>query len=198
MVVWHSYNQDGSGFGVYGQVFDATGFRVGGEFQVNETNTLHQQYPDVAMDADGNFLVVWESQNQDGSGYGIYGRRYRADGTADTGEFLVNTTTNADQRYPTVGMAADGLSLVVWQSNSQDGSGFGIYGQRFDAAAVPVGGEFPVNLFHSGNQSQPSVGLAADHRAVTVWTSDNQDGEATGVFAALFGADGIQSAPGIW
>ena len=43
LVVWHSVNvvmgrdQDGSGFGIYGQRLNAAGAKVGGEFQVNQS-----------------------------------------------------------------------------------------------------------------------------------------------------------------
>ena len=32
--------------------------------------------PVTALLADGSFVVIWQSQNQDGDGWGIYGRRY--------------------------------------------------------------------------------------------------------------------------
>ena len=52
----------------------------------------------------------------------------------------------------------DGGYVVVWGSDTnQDSSGWGIYGQRFDATGAPVGGEFRVNYTVSGNQSQPAV-----------------------------------------
>ena len=42
---------------------------------------------------DGGFVVTWSSNGQDGSGYGIYGQRYAADGTAVGSEFLINQIT---------------------------------------------------------------------------------------------------------
>ena len=41
---------------------------VGNEFQVNTYTTSYQRNPSVAMDADRNFVVVWDSYDQDGSG----------------------------------------------------------------------------------------------------------------------------------
>jgi hypothetical protein len=32
------------------------------------------------MDADGDFMVTWASQNQDGTGYGMFAQRYHAAG----------------------------------------------------------------------------------------------------------------------
>ena len=41
-----------------------------------------------------------ESNGTDGSGYGVYARRYDAAGNALEGEFRVNTTTANDQSIP--------------------------------------------------------------------------------------------------
>jgi hypothetical protein len=32
-----------------------------------------QWYPDVALGAGGRYVVVWISESQDGSGYGVFG-----------------------------------------------------------------------------------------------------------------------------
>ncbi len=47
----------------------------------------------VAMAPNGDHVVVWSSQNQDGSGWGVYGQRFDKAGTALGAEFLVNQTT---------------------------------------------------------------------------------------------------------
>ena len=43
---------------------------VGPEFRVNTYTTGGQVVPSVAMDADGDFVVTWDSLGQDGSGSG--------------------------------------------------------------------------------------------------------------------------------
>src|SRR6186997_1420749 len=54
VAVWSSYDlyastQDGSGSGVYGQLFDRNGQPIGAEFRVNETTTGDQDSPAVAL-----------------------------------------------------------------------------------------------------------------------------------------------------
>ena len=41
---------------------------------------------------------------------------------------------------------------MIWISDGQDGSGFGVFGQRYDANSSPVGSEFAVNTTVEGNQ----------------------------------------------
>jgi hypothetical protein len=81
VVVWESFPQDGSSWGVYGQRFDSNGNKVGSEFQVNTWTTDYQGVPSITSLSNGGFVVVWTSgclsqgcAGQDGSGYGVYGR----------------------------------------------------------------------------------------------------------------------------
>ena len=57
--------------------------------------------------------------------------------TALRGEFRVNTHTSGSQDYETgddqIAALKDGGFIVTWTSSSQDGSGDGVYGQRFNA-----------------------------------------------------------------
>jgi hypothetical protein len=71
--------------------------------------------PSVAVDANGDFVVVWSSDGQDGDSYGIYGQRFDASGIPQGAEFLVNTHTTDAQSQPSVAMDADGDFVVVWR-----------------------------------------------------------------------------------
>ena len=63
-------NGAGDDSGVFFQRYNAAGLPQGGESRVN-TYTANTQYnPFVAGDADGDLVVVWQSQFQDGSRHG--------------------------------------------------------------------------------------------------------------------------------
>jgi hypothetical protein len=76
VIAWTSNGQDGSGMGVYAQVYGATNARENIEFRANTMITDQQYQPSVAAFALGNFVVVWTSRNQDGSLEGVYGQRF--------------------------------------------------------------------------------------------------------------------------
>ena len=77
VVAWASYLQDGSHYGIFGQRYDSTGTALGPEFRVNTYTTYGQTRPAVAADPTlGNFVVIWDSQLQDGLGVGVFGQRY--------------------------------------------------------------------------------------------------------------------------
>src|SRR4051812_37376773 len=143
---------------------------LGPEFRVNTTTSDSQKRSSTAMDSAGNFVVVWQSAPQDGSGTGIFGQRYDVVGQPLGAEFQINTYTTASQERPSVAMdASTSRFVVVWQSSPQDGSGWGVFGQRFDSDGVQLGAEFPVNAFTTGDQTVPDVAVDDQGNFVTVW-----------------------------
>ena len=190
VVVWASEDQDGSEFGVFGQRYDNQGNPQGPEFQINMYTTGQQWRPDVAMDYQGNFVVVWESDKQDGDGLGAYGRRYDSDGNALGAEFQVNTTTANHQDCAAVAMNRDGKFVVTWSSWRQDGDNEGVFGQLYDDAGNTVGGEFQANTYWQDNQSEPAVAISHAGAFVVVWSSWRQDGSDEGVYGQRYDAGG--------
>jgi hypothetical protein len=189
VVVWGSEGQDESSWGVYGQRFNSTGAALGSEFRVNTCTSDQQSNPAVAMDADGDFAISWQSHGQDGSSWGVYGQRYNAAGTALGSEFRGNTYTSSQQSDPALAMDTDGGFVVAWQSNGQDGSSWGVYGQRYSAAGMALGSEFRVNTYTSSQQSDPAVAMDTDGEFVVAWQSD-QDGSSWGVYGQRYASDG--------
>ena len=186
VVVWMSMLQDGSGYGVYGQRYDASGATVGGEFQINQTTAGNQQFPSVAMAADGSFVVVWDSDQSNGGD--IFMRRYGADGTALSGEVRVNTVTTNLQQVANVAMDASGNFIVVWDSNAS--GNFDVRAQRYSSNGTALGGEFTVNATLAGDQKTNSVAMDATGDFVVAWTGVNGDGSGNGVFAQRYNASG--------
>jgi hypothetical protein len=137
VIVWESTGQDGDKKGIYAQRFDANGVAQGSEFLVNTTTANDQKVPAIAMSAStGDFVIVWESKDQDGDKTGIYGQRYDVNGVAVGTEFLVNTETANEQKAPAVTMNASGNFVAVWESTNQDDPDGrrGVFGQRFLSA----------------------------------------------------------------
>ena len=191
VVTWQSNGQDGSGWGVYARQYNSAGVPQGNEFQVNTYTRKDQFVPHVAMDSAGNFVIVWESFLQDGDRYGIYGQRFNSAGTPLGSEFRVNTTTVNGQHDAYIAMTPNGNFVVVWGSILQDGSVEGIYGQRYNSAGVPIGGEFQVNTYTPDTQKQPTVSIDDNGNFVVTWESFGQDGNGWGIYAQRFDAAGM-------
>jgi hypothetical protein len=183
VVVWQSLGQDGSGWGIFGQRFNAFRFPQGNEFRVNTYTSGNQQLPSVAADADGNFVVVWES-------IGVVGQRFNAAGVPEGPELQI-----AAGGSPRVAAVANGGFVVVWTDD--DGSTYGVSGRRFDASGTPVGSAFRVNSYTTRSQISPAVASSPDGDFVVAWSSLGQAGSGYSTFGQRYGdlifEDGFES-----
>ncbi|MEM9556308.1 MAG: hypothetical protein AAGC60_18780 [Acidobacteriota bacterium] len=202
VVVWASLGSDDTdsdGFSIQGQRFTANGSMAGAQFQVNTYTTSDQRSPTVAMDADGDFTIVWTSDGSadtDSSLSSIQGRRYASDGSAVSAQFQVNTYTTGTQLDPSADLDADGDLVVVWTSFGSDGtdsSSYSIQGRRFASDGSNASDQFQVNSFTTGEQTTASVAMDADGDFVVAWrsaASGGTDTSADSVQGRRFAFDG--------
>ncbi|GEM_PF-4277479 len=114
-VVWTG---QGTGLDVFARQVDSTGAFEGDPFVLNNTVAGDQSNADVAMDLDGDTVVVWEGDgNQD---FGIYSRRFTAArGIATTESRVDDPPTDEDVTItpsdPSVAMDDDGDTVVAWK-----------------------------------------------------------------------------------
>jgi hypothetical protein len=127
VIVWASNGQDvpsttGIGIGLFGQRYDASGNRLGGEFRVNTTVAGNQgltsrgdfaEMFDLDSDkATGGFVVVWSSQQKGGSydidtrgtpgtggAYNVFGQRFDANGVPVTTDIDGNGAIAATNEF---------------------------------------------------------------------------------------------------
>lgn len=190
VIAWSSFGQDGAASGIYAQRFDPQGNALGGEFRVNTFTGGDEAYPSVAMDADGDFIVTWDTASPTGQLYDVYAQRYNAAGLPVGGEFRLNSHAPGQQFSSAVAMDDAGNFVVTWNSSGQDGSGYGIYARRFSASGAALGDDFRVNTYTTSDQLFPSVDMDADGDFVIAWQSQGQDGDETGIFAQRFDSTG--------
>jgi phosphodiesterase/alkaline phosphatase D-like protein len=165
------------------------------KFDVARVSPVEQaihQLPSVAMRADGSFIVAWqEATGLDGSGYGIYRRRFDASGNAlDPAKVLVNTATAGEQSAGSVSVGPSGEFVVGYRSMGFDGSAEAVTAQRFDANGTKVGSEFFANTFTAGAQTciynNGANAIDAQGNLIFVWQSAAQDGSGLGIYADKF------------
>ena len=193
VLVWRDWLSDGDNYGVWMRRYDANGNPLAGQQLVNTTTTSAQNAPDIAMDALGNFVIVWRSLDQEGGAgnntWGVYAQRFLANGSPNGGEFRVNSTISGDQDAPSVAINATGDFVVAWHGNG-GGDGDGIYIQRYDSTGAAVGGETQVNTTATDIQSFADVAMDNSGAFVVVWTSAGQVDVTTEIYGQRFDATG--------
>ena len=151
--------------------YDSLG-NPGPEVTINTTGAVLDYSPSITVLADCGWVVTWMGDGQDGDGYGIYQRRFEADGTpSDAMDVQVNITTISDQQVPVVTGLADGGWVIAWQSVSAGGD-LEIFQQRFDEFGVAQSGvDMLVNNAAADDQGVPSITALSNGGWVVTWES---------------------------
>jgi hypothetical protein len=191
LVAYSSWMQDGSSYGIYQQRYDQYNNPIAANELVNSLTTGSQYKPKVAGLNDGGWVVVWYDNTNDSAGNGVFLQRYNSDGTKSGSQVGVNSTSTADQEFPSVSALNNGGWVVVWADNSAaDSDGSSVMMQRFGADGAADGAETIVNTYTTSNQENAVVETLADGSFVVVWESLGQDGSADGIYQQRFAEDG--------
>jgi hypothetical protein len=127
VIAWQSSGQDGDGSSIHAQVYNSSGNKIGGEFQVNTYTRNDQAQPTASPLPEGGFMILWQSDGQDGNHDGIFGRRFDSDGNPAGAEEQLNIYTVHNQAQPCSARLNSGDLAMAWESVLQGGSGYDIY-----------------------------------------------------------------------
>jgi hypothetical protein len=182
-----------SGADVYAQLFDNNLQALGTAKRINTYTTGTQEYALARSDGDGNFVIVWESDGQDGSGMGIYGRRYDKNFNPLSGEFAITTNTTNNQFEPQVAVEPGGRFIITWSDNNNRDGGGGtnesVWMREFAANGTAVGVETRVNQSITGYQAYPVIDINASGRFVISWEGNGTQAgqiDSYGLFARAY------------
>lgn len=157
---------DGSGSGVFGRWFDALGRPASAQVQLNTTAEGFQDFPDVAVGADGRFFTVWFSDGR------IVGRFFDATGTPLGGEVVLVDET-ADRflsSAPSVAPWPGGGYAVAWSRNTP--SSFlpqEVRVRRVDPDGRPLAAEVRADAGGVEIRAGPDLAVAPDGSLAVTW-----------------------------
>jgi hypothetical protein len=197
MAVWHSRKPVITGsVEVFARVFDSTGLPLGPEFQINDYTTRSQLYPKVCAGESDDFVVVWQSgatldssTEQDGSGAGVFGRKFDSAGLPLGPEFQVAQYATNSQVNPAVACAPGGDFVVSWSGYGPSGSGDEVFARHFTSETVPTSPQLQLRTLPTPTVSpiksidrQPRVARGLDGSYLVVWADRLKKSVGTGEF----------------
>ncbi|HEY0044639.1 MAG TPA: VCBS domain-containing protein [Allosphingosinicella sp.] len=176
------------------QIFDGSGNAVGERTQVNTTTSGHQIPPQIAVLADGSFVVLWTHwegnwPDQDGA---LRGQLFTADGDRSGGEFLMTPTAIFSQEAPAIASMPGGGFVTTWLESPFFGEARTIKVQLFDNDANRIGQSVVVA---SGEDYvfAPDVAALAGGNYVVTWTVVDSAGlpeHNSTIYGQMLAADG--------
>jgi hypothetical protein len=155
------------------KIYDSTGAPIA----TGRADLLSQaRYPDVAMDDDGNFTIVWVQDDVFHSSNAIMLRQYNPDGTEKSDLYQVNTTDFNSLTQPSIAMDHSGYFIVAWDGHPEALSEDDIYARRYRFDATALGDQFLVNTITAGAQRRPKAAMNNQRDFVIVWDGETVPG----------------------
>lgn len=162
VVVWRSNGSAGSDHSytsIQARRFAPDATPRGSDFQVNSYTTSFQDEATVAIDVDGDFVVVWRSAGP-GADDSTQGQRFAASGAFLGGQFQVSTSP-AGSAGAGLAFDSNGDFVATWAASSSlgtDTSGDSIQAQRFRVTGDLVGTVF-LDVNANGLQNAGELGI---------------------------------------
>ncbi len=178
LVVWEGATVCDDVDGVEIALFDAQGVSrplLDRDRCVNDRPNGRQGSASAAFAASGEFLVAFSGDNADGSGQGVVGQRFDAQGRKLSNNFGINSSSTGDQVVNDVAAIESGY-VVAWQTIVEEVEKVDIFFRRLDLLAEPVGVDTIIAPY-------------GDQRARNVSIAPLADGGFTVVFAFYLPAD---------
>jgi hypothetical protein len=122
-VVWQSAGQDGSLTAIYGQRFAADGTRIGDEVRLSDPGVTTDEFPVVAGNAQGDFVVAWDDQVH------TWFRLVCHDGSTTQ---LVQVASSSTQQFPKVAFDRDAF-VVAWNEEDTTTHNSHVWARLFSA-----------------------------------------------------------------
>lgn len=179
VIVWRDDNGlDGDQFGVFYRRFSNGGSaKDSTDIRVANTTIGNQREPNVDVEPNGDFVVVWTGPT--GGKKGVFFRRFSANGSPKENEQLVDSSSG--EFAPDVATSASGRFAVVWRDGSDDLVRVRVYNN----SGSSVTGVFKASS-SSNNQFAPSVAMDQNGNFAVAW----QENAAGGIQVRLFDSAG--------
>jgi len=130
IVVWCSWEQDGSDGGVYLRKFNSNFLPLSAEILVNSYTRYYQWLPKLGKTPGGNIAVVWSSWQQDASREGIYVKIFDSKLNEKSFEIRLNDVTESFQWEPSIVAINDYELITVWSNYDEVLKSYDVIGKR--------------------------------------------------------------------
>lgn len=192
VVVWRDQNGDANGWGIKARRLsaDVTG-PVGDEVVVNLAENANESQPAIVALSGGGVAIGWHA-NKDPE---LRVRLFDAALTPIGDELAMNSYEIGQQDYAEMAPLEDGAFMAAWDSSYADGSGWGVYGQRFTSDGAKQGPELSLTSSYLYDQNHVGLATFPDSKAVVTWRSNHIAYNRYFIHAQRLSAIGLKLGP---
>jgi len=137
----------------------------------------HADYPQVAMDNNGNAIITWEQS--DGSSSQIFKSEYRGDVWTHPSSPSDNISPNGqDASYPQMAMDNSGNAIITWHQS--DGSNNQIFKSEYRGGVWTHPSSLADNISPDGQHAYyPQVAMDNNGNAIITWVQSDGSNDQT-------------------
>jgi hypothetical protein len=199
IVVWCDERNGDTDDDIYAQKFDSEGNSLWGssDVKVNQnSDSVIQTYPTIAVDSDGNVIIVWEDNRNGASNYTIYAQKLNSSGVVQWGssDLRINQNISSVNRlYPNVAIDTSDDAIIVWTDYRNGPSDPDIYAQKLNSAGEAQWGSDDVKVNQDSgtdNQDWPDIDIDSNGNAFVVWEDDRNGATNYSIYAQMLNSTG--------
>jgi hypothetical protein len=176
MAAWVETNQDADGMAIVARILDSWDQDLLGTTQFNEWETGAQVNPHLAA-TEAGYVMVWQSDTQDGDNGGVFAREIAGDGIPMGSEFQVNQFWEGHQAFPRVAALPGGQVAMCWTGRGFTDSSSSVFMRVFDWDMSPLTDEIRVNQFGSPTMITCDITATDESHVVVVWAAKTPAGD---------------------
>ena len=165
IVAWLDHR--GGGLGIYAQLFEAGGNKLGNELIVTSAAGGKESLT-AAASPRGGYILAW-TDTRTGT-YQIFADILDKDGKSVSGDIQVTAGTDY-VNFPSIGVDSQGRSMLVYSVYRTTPPNHDIAGQRLDASGQKLGGTLSI-VGGTSDKSSPHACTGPADTMLVVWTDD--------------------------
>jgi hypothetical protein len=144
----------------------------------------YNQYARVAMDAQGNYVVVWIDTRSNSSG-DLYGQRFDAQGNRVRSNFKLTKSNSKLWEYPPgIAMKNDGSYVVTWADDlTKTGNNYTVKTRFFSSSDQPLSDIIQVT---NSPSAQPDVKIGATGAVVYAWNDGRENVNLGRIYSKIY------------
>lgn len=152
------------------QRYDSTGVKIGGIDSVNEANS-NAEFPSVAMNNDGSFVIAWQDDRTGGSQvYDIYLQRYSNKGIKTGSNVKVNDDNISGVSHTGCDISTNGSGYYIISWTDRRNNENGIYYQLYNSKGGLIGINRKANILSAQfSRSSSRVSMRNDRKYFIGW-----------------------------
>ena len=144
----------------------------------------YNQYARVAMDAQGNYVIIW-IDTRSNSGGDLYGQRFDAQGNRVRSNFKLTKGNSKFWEYPPgIAMKIDGSYVVTWADDlTKTGNSYTVKTRFFSSSDQPLSDIIQVT---SAPSAQPDVKIGATGAVIYAWNDGRENATLGRIYSKIY------------